>query len=159
MKHKIRFRLNGENVEIVAEPQQTLLAVLRDYLNHYGTRETCGIGICGVCSVLVDGRLLSACLLLAPQVDGCDVETIEGLSRDGNLQPLQQAFLEKNAFQCGYCTPGMILAAKSLLAENPNPGKEEIRRYLSGNLCRCGSYYKIIEAVQLAAENMKHVDR
>jgi carbon-monoxide dehydrogenase small subunit len=152
LKHTIRFRLNGEDATLEVQTHETLLEVLRKDLHLHGTRETCGIGICGACTVLVNGKALSACLLLAPQVDGCEVQTIEGLAENGKLHPIQEAFLENNAFQCSYCTPGMILATKALLDETPSPSVEQIKEYLAGNLCRCGSYMKIITAVQEAAK-------
>jgi carbon-monoxide dehydrogenase small subunit len=152
LKHTIRFRLNGGDATLEVQTHETLLEVLRKDLHLHGTRETCGIGICGACTVLVNGKALSACLLLAPQVDGCEVQTIEGLAENGKLHPIQEAFLENNAFQCSYCTPGMILATKALLDETPSPSVEQIKEYLAGNLCRCGSYMKIITAVQEAAK-------
>lgn len=126
---------------------ETLLDVLRDRLGLVGPKEGCGIGLCGACSVLVDGDLMSACLLLPEQVVGKQITTIEGLAEEGRLHPVQQAFLDKAGFQCAYCTPGFVLAAVSLLRENPHPTREEIREHLSGNLCRCGSYLNIIESV------------
>jgi aerobic-type carbon monoxide dehydrogenase small subunit (CoxS/CutS family) len=150
----IHIRLNGEQRTLEVQTHHTLLEVLRGKLHLNSTRETCGIGICGACTVLVDGKPLSACLLLVPLVDGCDVMTIEGLAQDGDLHPIQQAFIDHNAFQCSYCTPGMILTAKALLAENSHPSIQEIKEYMAGNLCRCGSYIKIIEAVQDAAERL-----
>ncbi len=151
MEHAIHFWLNGEERTLTVPASHTLLDVLRNELSMFGTRETCGIGMCGACTVLVNGKLLSACLLLAPQVDGLEVVTIEGLNQDGQLDPIQQAFIDYNAFQCSYCTPGMILAAKALLDENPTPDDVQIKEYFSGNLCRCGSYVKIISAVQEAS--------
>ena len=143
----LRFTVNGEQVEVEARTDE----MLRDVLNRLGlvsVRETCGIGVCGACTVLLDGETVSACLLLAPLADGRAITTAEGL---GGADPLQVAFAEAHAFQCGYCTPGMVLAAKRLLEENARPTDEEIRLGLAGNLCRCGSYVEIIEAVQLAA--------
>jgi len=143
----IQFRLNGENCKLTVPASHTLLDVLRNELSMFGTRESCGIGMCGACTVLVNGKLLSACLLLAAQVDGSEVVTIEGFGNDGQPDPIQQAFIDYNAFQCSYCTPGMILTAKALLDENPAPDAEQIKEFFSGNLCRCGSYVKIITAV------------
>jgi aerobic-type carbon monoxide dehydrogenase small subunit (CoxS/CutS family) len=143
----LRFVVNGEAVEVDARPDD----MLRDVLNRLGfasVRETCGIGVCGACTVLVDGETVSGCLLLAPLADGREITTVEGLGGD---HPVQVAFADAHAFQCGYCTPGMVLAAARLLEENPQPTEEEIRLGLAGNLCRCGSYMKIVEAVQLAA--------
>jgi len=154
LKQNIRVRLNGEERTLDVQTHETLLEVLRRDLHLHGTRETCGIGICGTCTVLVNGKALSACLLLAPQVDGCEVQTIEGLTENGELHPIQEAFLENNALQCSYCTPGMILATKALLDETPSPSVEQIKEYLAGNLCRCGSYLKIIVAVQEAAKRL-----
>ncbi len=143
----LRFTLNGEMVAVEARTDE----MLRDVLNRLGlvsVRETCGIGVCGACSVLFDGETVSACLLLAPLADGREVTTVEGLGGD---HPVQAAFAEAHAFQCGYCTPAMVLTAVRLLEENPRPTEEEIRLGLAGNLCRCGSYVKIVEAVELAA--------
>ncbi len=155
MERTIRLRLNGEPRELTARADATLLEVLRDGCGLHGVRETCGIGICGACTVLVDGVPLSSCLLLAPLVDGREVLTVEGLAREGALDPVQQAFVERMGFQCSYCTPGMVLSAKALLAENPDPTDEEIMAYLAGNLCRCGSYPRILQAVRLAAERLR----
>jgi aerobic-type carbon monoxide dehydrogenase small subunit (CoxS/CutS family) len=143
----LRFTLNGEAVETEARTDE----MLRDVLNRLGyvsVRETCGIGVCGACTVLLEGETVSGCLLLAPLAQCREVTTVEGL---GGGHPVQVAFAEAHAFQCGYCTPGMVLAAARLLEENPSPTEEEIRLGLAGNLCRCGSYVKIVEAVQLAA--------
>jgi aerobic-type carbon monoxide dehydrogenase small subunit (CoxS/CutS family) len=151
LKYTLHLRLNGEDLALSVRPQDTLLDVLRREVHLYGTRETCGIGICGTCTVLVDGKPMSACLLLAPQVDGAQVLTVEGLSAHGRLHPLQEAFINNAAFQCSYCTPGMLLSALALLNEMPQPQVEQIKAYMSGNLCRCGSYLKIIQAIQEAA--------
>jgi aerobic-type carbon monoxide dehydrogenase small subunit (CoxS/CutS family) len=133
----------------------TLLEVLRDACGLQGARETCGIGICGACTVLVDGEPISSCLLLAPLADGRTVLTIEGLGSGDELDPLQQAFVDNVAFQCSYCTPGMLLSAKALLATNPTPTRDEIARYLAGNLCRCGSYERILNAVYTCSRSQK----
>lgn len=143
------LNVNGSRYEFQAVAR-TLLDVLRDELGLMGTKEGCGVGMCGSCTVLVDGKPVSSCILLAEQVVGKDVLTIEGLGTPENLHPVQQAFLEEGAFQCAYCTPGFVLSAVALLAENPTPGDEEIREYLSGNLCRCGSYQNILQAVKRA---------
>ncbi len=127
---------------------RTLLAVLRDALGLVGAKEGCGIGMCGACTVLVDGQPISGCLMLAAQAAGREIMTIEGLAQGGPLHPVQQAFIDQSAFQCAYCTPGFVLSAVALLAENPAPSAEEIRDYLTGNLCRCGSYLNILKAVQ-----------
>jgi aerobic-type carbon monoxide dehydrogenase small subunit (CoxS/CutS family) len=145
---QLNFRVNGETHRLVVAPNRTLLEVLRDELGLVGAREGCGIGMCGACTVLVDGKAISSCLLLAVQADGSEVTTVEGLSRDGQLHPVQQAYIDHAAFQCAYCTPGFILSTVALLQEYPNPDEETIRRYLSGNLCRCGSYENILRAVK-----------
>jgi aerobic-type carbon monoxide dehydrogenase small subunit (CoxS/CutS family) len=155
LKQTIHIRLNGEALSLEVQTHDVLLDVLRRDLKLHGARETCGIGICGACTVLVDGKPLSTCLLLAPQVDGCEIQTIEGMSQNGNLHPIQQAFIDHNAFQCSYCTPAMILTARALLNENPEPDEEQIKEYLAGNLCRCGSYVKIIEAVKDASQRLR----
>jgi aerobic-type carbon monoxide dehydrogenase small subunit (CoxS/CutS family) len=143
--------VNGSKFEVKADAR-TLLDVLRDDLNLVGTKEGCGVGMCGACTVLVDGKPFSSCHLFAEQVAGKEITTIEGLSRDGNLHPVQQAFLEHGAFQCAYCTPGFVLTTVALLNEKPSPSDDEIREYLSGNLCRCGSYQNILKAVKAASE-------
>jgi aerobic-type carbon monoxide dehydrogenase small subunit (CoxS/CutS family) len=144
---KLSLRVNGEARAVEARADESLLAVLRG-LGLTSVRETCGIGVCGACTVLVDDVPMSGCLLLAPLAEGRELTTVEGLGGD---EPVQRAFAEAHAFQCGYCTPGMILAARALLAENPSPGEEEVRLALAGNLCRCGCYVKIVEAVLAAA--------
>jgi len=151
MKKQITLKVNGETHDVEMEANRLLLHVLRDNLGLTGTKEGCSIGVCGACSVIVDGRLVSSCLTLAAGCNGKNIETIEGLAKDGKLHPLQQAFIEYGGFQCGICTPGQIMAAKSLLDENPNPTEDDIRYALSGNLCRCTGYAKIIQAVQDAA--------
>jgi aerobic carbon-monoxide dehydrogenase small subunit len=151
MERRIAFRLNGVERSLDVPTDATLLEVLRDGCGLRGVRETCGIGICGTCTVLVDGDPISSCLLLAPLADGCAVETVEGLAGAGELDPIQRAFVERMGFQCSYCTPGMILSAKALLRENPDPTEGEIADYLAGNLCRCGSYPRIVESIRLAA--------
>ena len=145
---KLALRVNGTEREVEARPDESLLAVLRRELGLTSVRETCGIGVCGACTVLVDGTPMSGCLVLVPLVEGRDVTTVEGLGGD---HPVQRAFAAAHAFQCGYCTPGMILAAISLLEENLAPSEEEVRLALAGNLCRCGCYVKIVEAVLAAA--------
>jgi carbon-monoxide dehydrogenase small subunit len=144
--------INDEEVEFLCEPRQSLLEVLRDTLGLTGTKEGCNNGNCGACSVLLDGQLVDSCLVLAPEVEGKTVTTIEGISVGGQLNPLQQAFLENAALQCGICTPGFIVAARALLDRNAHPSEHEIRYWLAGNLCRCTGYDKIIRAVQAAAE-------
>jgi len=146
----IETTINGRAREIAVKPNQTLLEYLRDELHLTGAVEGCGVGVCGSCTVLVDGRPVSSCLTLATNVEGREVTTIEGLSRGGQLDLVQQAFLEYQAFQCGYCTPGMIMAVKGLLAEfsAQAPTEAQIRDYLSGNICRCGTYAEVLQAVQ-----------
>jgi len=148
------LNINDSSYEIPAGTR-TLLDVLRDDLGLGGAKEGCGLGMCGACTVLVDGKPFSACLTLAAQVGGRAITTIEGLSRDGQLHPVQQAFIDERAFQCAYCTPGFILTAVALLEENSNPTEEQIREFLAGNLCRCGSYRNIIRAVLKAGGTKK----
>jgi aerobic-type carbon monoxide dehydrogenase small subunit (CoxS/CutS family) len=155
MKQIIKFKVNGSEDEKAVHTHHSLLEVLRAEFKLFGAREGCGIGMCGACTVLLDGQPISSCLLLAPLAEGKEIVTIEGLSDPGKLHPIQQAFIDHNAFQCSYCTPGFILSTKSLLEENPTPTVDEIRAYLAGNLCRCGSYYKIQEAVLNAAARMR----
>ena len=144
----VTLRVNDRNYELAVSPDQTLLQVLRDDLELVGTREGCGIGMCGACTVLLEGRAVSGCLVLAVQANGKAIITVEGLAQADQLHPVQQAYLDHAAFQCAYCTPGFILSTVALLAENPNPDDDTIRHYLAGNLCRCGSYMNILEAVQ-----------
>jgi carbon-monoxide dehydrogenase small subunit len=139
--------VNGDEVEVAIEPSTLLLDVLRDFLGLTGARRGCESSYCGACTVLVDGRAAHSCTLLAALVGARKITTVEGLAQNGRLDPLQESFIEKNGFQCGYCTPGMILAAKALLLENPDPTEEEIRRAIDGNLCRCTGYHKIVESV------------
>jgi len=152
---KIQFRLNGRQVSLEAEPDRRLLDVLREDLHLSGTKEGCGEGECGACTVLLDGRPVNSCLVLAPQADGCDVLTVEGLASGSHLHPVQQAFVDAGAVQCGFCTPGFLLATVALLRENPTPSDEEILTALEGNLCRCTGYAKILTAVHLAARRMR----
>ena len=155
MKHHISFNVNGDPVEALCETEQTLLDVLRDELNMTGTKEGCATGDCGACSVLVDGRLVCACLILGTEMKGQNVETIEGMADGDSLHPLQQKFLEHAALQCGVCTPGFLVAAKNLLDRNPNPTETEVRYWLAGNLCRCTGYDKIVRAVMDTAAEMR----
>lgn len=150
----LSLRINGEIHEVLAEPQRTLLDVLRDDLGLTGTKENCLEAECGVCTVLLDGRAVNACILLAAQCQGREIVTIEGLARDGELHALQRAFVERGAVQCGYCIPGMILSAKAYLDEWPEAGEEGIREALAGNLCRCTGYQKIADAVTAAAREL-----
>jgi len=151
----LRFRLNGRPVEVDAPPGRRLLDLLREDLGLIGTKEGCGEGECGACTVLVDGKPRLSCLTLAVQVEGKDVHTVEGLAQSGKLHPLQEAFIETAGVQCGFCTPGFLMAAYALLLENPSPTKEEVREWLSGNLCRCTGYEQIVEAVLRAAEKLR----
>jgi aerobic carbon-monoxide dehydrogenase small subunit len=152
MKTILQLVVNGESVEAAVEPNQTLLQFLREDLGLTGTKHGCGLGDCGACTVILDGRPVNACLVLAVQARGREVLTIEGLAENGKLHPIQQAFVDKGAIQCGFCTPGMILSAKALLDEKPEPSEPEIRTAISGNLCRCTGYQKIVEAIQEAAK-------
>jgi aerobic carbon-monoxide dehydrogenase small subunit len=147
----VSARLNGQEVEFLCEPRQSLLEVLRDELRLTGTKEGCNNGNCGACSVLINGRVVNSCLVLGAEAEGCDVRTVEGMAEAGRLHPLQQAFLEHAALQCGICTPGFLVAAGALLAENPSPTEADVRLYLAGNLCRCTGYDKIVRAVLDAA--------
>lgn len=148
MKRLITTTINGRTRDVAVAPNHTLLEVLRDELGLRGAVEGCGVGVCGSCTVLVDDRPVSSCLMLATNAEGRTITTIEGVSKDGQHSPVQRAFLEHQAFQCGFCTPGMIMAVEGLLRAIPNPGEAEIRDYLSGNLCRCGTYSAVIAAVQ-----------
>ena len=152
MKQLINLKVNGESREVVIEPKATLLQVLREDLGLTGTKQGCEAGDCGACTVLIDGKPTLSCLTLAIEVQGKEILTIEGLAQDGQLHPLQQAFIDYFAVQCGFCTPGMILSAKALLDRNPHPTVEEVREAISGNLCRCTGYVKIVEAIMAAAE-------
>jgi len=151
----VQTTINGDAVEFLCEPEDTLLDVLRDTLRMTGTKEGCGTGDCGACSVTVDGRLVCACLMLGAEAGGKSVDTIEGMADGDELHPLQTKFLEHAALQCGICTPGFLVAAKSLLERNPNPTEEETRYWLAGNLCRCTGYDKIIRAVLDTAAEMR----
>jgi len=154
-KHHVTTTLNGNAVEFLCETRQTLLEVLRDELQLTGTKEGCGTGDCGACSVTIDGRLVCSCLVLGVEAQGKAVETIEGMGSSGELHPLQRKFLEHAALQCGICTPGILIAARALLERQPDPTEEEVRFWLAGNLCRCTGYNKIIEAVLDAAREMR----
>ncbi|MCS7061702.1 MAG: (2Fe-2S)-binding protein [Anaerolineae bacterium] len=151
-KTLVQARINGEEVAFVCEPNQTLLEVLRNTLGLTGTKEGCSNGNCGACNVILDGVLVNSCLVLAVEVAGKSVTTVEGIAGPNGLHPIQQKFLEHAALQCGICTPGFIVAAKALLDHNPHPTEEEARRWLAGNLCRCTGYDKIVRAVLAAAE-------
>ena len=151
MIHEIAVTVNGREQRLRVESQQTLLEVIRDELKLFGAREACGMSLCGACTVLIDGTPVSSCSYLAARANGKSITTIEGLGTPDRLHPVQQAFVDHTGFQCSFCTPGMILMTVCLLQENPNPGVEEIKDYLSGNLCRCAAYPEIIEAVRAAA--------
>ena len=146
--------INGEPTEFLVEPRQSLLETLRDVLGLTGSKEGCNDGNCGACSVLLDGRLVNSCLVLGVEAQGAEITTVEGLAKGSELHPLQQSFLEHAALQCGICTPGFLVSAKALLDQEPNPSEQRIRFWLSGNLCRCTGYDKIVRAVQDAAEKM-----
>lgn len=148
MKTAIELRINGENVELLVSPNNTLLEVLREKLGLMGTKRGCDLGACGACTVLMDGEAVLSCLLLALDAIGREITTIEGLSETGELHPLQQAFVDQGALQCGFCTPGMILTAEAVLREDPHPTEETIKKKMAGNLCRCTGYKKVVEAMQ-----------
>lgn len=150
-KTLVSLTVNGRKHEVAVEPRWTLLETLRTQLDLTGTKEGCGTGDCGACSIFVDGRLITSCCMLAVQADGRDVKTIEGLATNGDLNPVQRAFIDTGGVQCGFCTPGMIMATNNLLEHNASPDLDEIRRGLAGNLCRCTGYAKIYEAVQAAS--------
>ncbi len=152
MKHKIRFTINGEVKEMEVQPNKTLLKMLREDLDLIGVKEGCGAGECGACTVLVNNEPVNSCLMLAVEVDGKEILTIEGLSGGINLDSIQESFLKHNAIQCGYCTPGMVMSAKALLNRNPHPEEEDVKEALAGNLCRCTGYQRIINAVFDAAK-------
>ena len=147
MKKILKLDVNGEEFEVLTEVHRTLLEVLRENLGLTGTKRGCDLGTCGACTVLIDGKPHLSCLTLAADVQGKKITTIEGLIRDGELHPLQRTFVEKGAIQCGFCTPGMILTAKAFLDENPHPSESEVKKAISGNLCRCTGYTKIVEAI------------
>jgi len=157
MSNKIHVstKVNGDEVEFLCDPRETLLDALRDRLNLTGAKEGCGTGDCGACSVTVDGRLVCSCLMLGAEAEGKEIDTIEGMAEGGELHPLQRKFIEHAALQCGVCTPGILVAAKNLLEKNPDPTEEQVRYWLAGNLCRCTGYDKIIRAVMDAAEEMR----
>lgn len=152
----ISFKINGSIKEVEVEEDKTLLYVIREILNLTGTKEGCGDGDCGACTVLLNGKVVNSCLTLALQAHGKEIVTIEGVGAENNLEPIQEAFIAQGAVQCGYCIPGMILTAKSLLDENPNPSEEEIRQGISGNLCRCTGYHNIVAAIKSASETISN---
>ncbi|MCK4656658.1 MAG: (2Fe-2S)-binding protein [candidate division Zixibacteria bacterium] len=153
MKKIVSVTVNGVLHELAVEPRRTLLELLREDLGLTGTKKGCGIGDCGTCTVLLDGVATFSCLTLAIQADGCSVETVEGLAEDGKLNRLQQAFVDHGAIQCGFCSPGMLMTATELLRRSDNPNEQDIRRAISGNLCRCTGYQKIVEAIKAASED------
>jgi carbon-monoxide dehydrogenase small subunit len=155
VKHLIQLTVNGRTHDLVVPPHSTLLEILRDDLGLTGTKRGCDLGACGACTVILDGRPVSSCLTLAVEAVGQEILTIEGLAAGGQLHPVQQAFVEHGAVQCGFCTPGMVLVAKVLLDEEPEPSEEEIREALSGNLCRCTGYVKVFDAVRAASRQIK----
>ncbi len=155
MKYLVHFTVNNEPVELSVDGHRTMLNVLREELCLTGTKEGCGAGECGACTVIVDGKPVNPCLVLAPELEGVNITTVEGLSKDGNLSPLQQSFVDHAALQCGFCTPGFLMSATALLNENPSPTEEEVIDTISGNLCRCTGYRRVVEAIMDAAERMK----
>jgi len=155
MKHEITLIVNGEAHEVQVDPGDLLLDVLRDRLGFMGAKKGCGTGDCGACTVIVDGRVVTACLVLAVAACGRSIDTIEGLAEGEVLHPLQRSFIDHGAVQCGYCTPGLLMSAKALLEENPDPTEEEIRAGIAGNLCRCTGYVKIVDAIKAASETMR----
>jgi len=154
-RKSVQFELNGRKVSAEVAPHHTLVEMLQGQFGLYGARESCGQGLCGCCTVIVDDKSVSGCLQLASLVDGTKVRTVEGLSDGLTLDPVQEAFIETGAFQCGFCTPGYLLMTKELLAANPDPDDDFIRHYLAGNLCRCGAYPEIISAIKLAASKSR----
>ena len=155
MKKNIRIEVNGEWHEIEVEHRRTLLQVIREDLGLSGTKKMCDMGECGSCSVLIEGRAVNSCLVLAADVDGRSIETIEGVATQGVLHPIQEEFVTKGAIQCGFCTPGMILTTKAFLSSQPNPSEDEIRKAISGNFCRCTGYERIVDAIGSAADRMR----
>jgi aerobic carbon-monoxide dehydrogenase small subunit len=153
--YHLRFRLNGEEKSLDIDPGISVLKLIRDILDLKGTKEGCGIGECGACTVVVDGKAVNACLMFAAQLDGRDVLTVEGLSKDDVLHPIQQSFIEHHAVQCGFCTPGILMSTRALLEENPKPERNEIVKAISGNLCRCTGYQSIIAGIEDAAERCR----
>ena len=158
MTQTIHLQVNGQEHTLEVPPQRLLLDCLRYDLGLTGSKEGCSIGVCGACTVMMDGKIVSSCLIFAAAAAGKDIITIEGLAHDTQLHPVQQAFIDHGGFQCGICTPGMIMSAQALLTENPDPTVDEIKDWMMGNLCRCTGYYKIIESIQAAADQMQRKD-
>ena len=157
LSRTIQFTLNGESVSAEVKPHHNLVEVLQNEFNLFGARESCGQGLCGCCTVVVNGAAVSGCLYLATFADGAEVTTVEHLAKDDVLSPVQEAFIEAGAFQCGFCTPGFILMTHQLLDRHPDPDEDQIKHYLSGNLCRCGTYPEVIQAVKIAARKRKEM--
>jgi carbon-monoxide dehydrogenase small subunit len=155
---ELNLTVNGKPYQLSVLPWRTLLEVIREDLGLTGTKEGCGLGECGACTVLMDGKAVNSCLVLASEAEGKQITTIEGLAQGDKLHPIQQAFVDHGGLQCGFCTPGMIMAAKALLDKNPTPTEEEVKRGIAGNLCRCTGYAKIIESIKAAAKNMEEGD-
>jgi carbon-monoxide dehydrogenase small subunit len=154
---QIKVTVNGILYELSVQPWETLLDVIREHLGLTGTKEGCGLGECGACTIIMDGKTVNSCLVLAVEADDRVITTIEGLANGDELHPIQEAFVECGGLQCGFCTPGMIMSTRALLEEKPNPSEEEIRKGIAGNFCRCTGYTKIIESVEMAAKNMRRV--
>lgn len=152
MKHEVNFTINGASISASIEPNISLLTFIREHLGLKGTKEGCGAGDCGACTVLVNGETVNSCLMLAVEADGKEILTVEGLAANGEIDPIQQAFIDEGAVQCGFCTPGMLMSTKAILDNNPNPTEEEIKKGLSGNICRCTGYHQIVKAVERAVE-------
>ena len=155
-KKIIHITVNGTETETIADTGQRLIDLLRDTLGLTGTKEGCGIGACGACTVIMDNRAVNSCLVPAIAADGHEILTIEGMMKDGNLHPIQEAFVKHHAIQCGFCTPGLVMSARALLDRNPSPDREEIKKAIEGNLCRCTGYEQVIEAIQDVASNGEH---
>lgn len=158
MEKNVVINVNGKDHKATIPVSMTLLKFLRDSLGLTGVKEGCGVGDCGACTILLDGKPVSSCLMLAVEADGCEVVTIEGLSKDGEMSEMQKSYIDHGAVQCGFCTPGMVMTSEGLLKENPDPSEQEIRKALAGNLCRCTGYKRIVDAVKGVAENRKEKD-
>ncbi len=159
MKYTVNFFVNEEPYSLEVNANETMLSVLRERLDFTGTKEGCGAGECGACTVIVDNKPVNACMVLAPELDGMHISTVEGLAKDGQLSPLQEAFIEHAALQCGFCTPGFLMTATALLRENPHPTRQEIKEGISGNLCRCTGYKRIVEAIEYVASHYERGER